>query len=103
MSHAMWLEENGDAGMVQVHFTNHLRHVAPGGVVDAKGATIRSVLMDVFARHPALKTYILDDQDRLRVHIAVFLDSEHIRGAETLERAVTPASELYILQALSGG
>jgi molybdopterin synthase sulfur carrier subunit len=89
--------------MAQVHFTNHLRHVAPNGSVDAQGDTIRAVLMDVFARHPSLKTYILDDQDRLRVHIAVFLDDEHIRGAQTLERAVRADSELYILQALSGG
>ncbi|MDX2144528.1 MAG: MoaD/ThiS family protein [Rhodospirillaceae bacterium] len=89
--------------MVQVHFTNHLRHVAPKGGVSAAGATIRAVLADVFARHPALKGYILDDQERLRVHIAVFLDGEHVRGPDTLERAVKPDSELYILQALSGG
>ena len=89
--------------MVQVHFTNHLRHVVPGGIVEATGATIRETLMDVFARHPSLKTYILDDQDRLRVHIAVFLDNEHVRGADSLERTVKPNSELYILQALSGG
>jgi sulfur-carrier protein len=89
--------------VVQVHFTNHLRHVAPGGMVEATGATIRATLMDVFAQFPALKTYILDDQDRLRVHIAVFLDNEHVRGADSLERAVKPNSELYILQALSGG
>jgi len=93
----------GGAHVVQVHFTSHLRHVAPGGVVTAAGATIRGVLMDVSARHPALKTYILDDQDRLRVHIAVFLDNEHIRGPETMDHAVRPTSELYILQALSGG
>jgi hypothetical protein len=89
--------------MVQVHFTNHLRHVAPGGAVEAAGATIRAVMADVFARHPALKGYILDDQERLRVHIALFLDNEHVRGADALERAVKPDSELYILQALSGG
>jgi sulfur-carrier protein len=97
------MRARGAYRVVQVHFTNHLRHVAPGGKLEAKGSSIRAVLMDVFARHPALKTYILDDQDRLRVHIAVFLDNEHIRGAEVLERAVKPNSELYILQALSGG
>ena len=89
--------------MVQVHFTDHLRHVAPDGVVEAKGATIREALTDVFARYPALRTYILDDQDRLRIHIAIFLDNQHVRGADSLERAVKPNSELYILQALSGG
>lgn len=88
--------------VVQVHFTNHLRHVAPGGAVEATGATVREVLADVFARHPAIKGYVLDDQGRVRVHIAVFLDNTHIRS-KILDHAVTPTSELYIMQALSGG
>ncbi|MDX2221321.1 MAG: MoaD/ThiS family protein [Rhodospirillaceae bacterium] len=89
--------------MVHVHFTNHLRHVAPTGGVAAAGATIGAVIDDVCARHPGLKTYILDDQGRLRIHIAVFLDGAHIRGPDVLKHAVQPESELYILQALSGG
>ena len=88
--------------MVRVHFTNHLRHVAPGGMVEANGSTIGAVLADVFARHPAVKGYVLDDQGRVRVHIAVFLDNTHIRR-DILDQPVTPTSELYILQALSGG
>jgi hypothetical protein len=89
--------------MVQVHFTNHLRHVAPMGGATAAGATIGAVIEDVCARHPGLRTYLLDDQGRLRLHIAVFLDGAHVRGPDVLNRAVQPESELYILQALSGG
>jgi len=88
--------------VVQVHFTSHLRHVAPDGAVDAHGQTIGAVLADVFARHPAARGYVLDDQGRVRVHIAVFLDGEHVRR-DILDRAVKPDSELYVLQALSGG
>jgi len=88
--------------VVQVHFTNHLRHVAPDGAVEGTGATVRDVLADVFARHPGIKGYVLDDQGRVRVHIAVFLDGQHLRR-DILDHAVTPASELYVLQALSGG
>lgn len=88
--------------MVQVHFTSHLRAVAPAGAVTAQGATIGAVLADVFARHPAAKGYVLDDQGRVRVHIAVFLDGEHVRR-DILDRSVKPDSELYVLQALSGG
>jgi len=92
----------GDARVVQVHFTAHLRHVAPAGAVAASGATVREVLADVFARYPQLRGYVLDDQGRVRVHIAVFLDGEHLRR-DILDRAVKPDSELYVLQALSGG
>ena len=88
--------------MVQVRFTNHLRHVAPGGAVEAVGATIRDVLSDVFAKHPAIKGYVLDDQGRVRVHIAMFLDNTHIRTG-ILDQPVKPDSELYVMQALSGG
>lgn len=88
--------------MVQVRFTNHLRHVAPPDGVSASGHTIRDVLADVFAHHPAIKDYVVDDQGRVRVHIAVFLDNQHIRR-DILDHRVRPDSELYILQALSGG
>ncbi len=48
--------------VVQVHFTSHLRNVAPNGPVEASGATVSEALADVFARHPGLKGYVLDDQ-----------------------------------------
>lgn len=88
--------------MAKVHFTSHLRHVAPDGAVDAQGATVAEALADVFARHPAVRGYVLDDQDRIRLHIAVFVDGRHVRR-DILETPLTPESELYVLQALSGG
>jgi molybdopterin synthase sulfur carrier subunit len=88
--------------MVQVHFTAHLRHVAPDGAVDAEGATVAAALADVFRRFPAVKTYVLDDQDRLRLHIAVFVDGTHVRK-DILSYPLRSDSELYVLQALSGG
>lgn len=88
--------------MPTVHFTSHLRHVAPPEPVAAAGVTVAEVLADVFARHPAVRGYVLDDQDRIRVHIAVFVDGLHVRR-DILAAPVAPDSEVYILQALSGG
>ena len=88
--------------MARVHFTAHLRHVAPDGAVEAQGETVAGALADVFARHPSVKTYVLDDQDRLRVHIAVFVDGTHVRK-DVLAYPVRDDSEVYVLQALSGG
>jgi len=68
----------------------------------AGGDTVGAALADVFARHPAVKSYILDDQDRLRTHIAVFVDGVHVRR-EILDYPLKSESEVYILQALSGG
>lgn len=85
-----------------VHFTAHLRHVAPPEPVAAAGDTLADVLADVFARHPAVRGYVLDDQDRIRLHIAVFVDGVHVRR-DILAAPVTPDSEVYVMQALSGG
>jgi hypothetical protein len=88
--------------MAKVHFTSHLRHVAPSEPVEAAGSTVADVLSNVFARHPAVRGYVLDDQDRVRLHIAVFVDGAHVRR-NILATPVTPTSEVYVLQALSGG
>ena len=88
--------------MAKVHFTAHLKHVAPPEPVEAAGATVADILSDVFARHPAVRGYVLDDQDRIRLHIAVFVDGTHVRR-NILATPVGTDSEVYVLQALSGG
>jgi molybdopterin synthase sulfur carrier subunit len=88
--------------MAKVHFTAHLRHVVPDGPVEAAGQTVAEALRDVFARHPSARGYVLDDQDRIRLHIAVFVDGVHVRR-DILAAPVRPDSEVYVLQALSGG
>ncbi len=88
--------------MAKVIFTAHLKSVAPGGAVDAPGGTVGAALAKVFADHPQLRGYVLDDQDRLRLHIAVFVDGVHARK-DALDQPLGPDSELYIMQALSGG
>ena len=88
--------------MAQVHFTAHRRHVAPAEAVEAAGGTVRETLNSVFGRYPGLRGYVLDDQDRLRLHIAVFVDGIHIRK-DILDHPLRSDSELYVLQALSGG
>jgi molybdopterin synthase sulfur carrier subunit len=88
--------------MAQVTFTAHLARIAPPAPVDAAGSTVAEALRDVFARYPALRGYILDDQDRLRLHIAIFVDGVHVR-ADALNYPLHAASDLHVLQALSGG
>jgi hypothetical protein len=90
------------AAMAQVTFTAHLARIAPPSPVPAAGDTVRTALFDVFSRYPALRGYILDDQDRLRLHIAVFVDGIHVRR-DILDYRLTTDSDLHVLQALSGG
>ncbi len=88
--------------MANVFFTAHLKSVAPDGAIVVDGHNVAEALRHVFGRYPMLRGYVLDDQDRLRLHIAVFVDGEHVRK-NMLDHPLRPDSELYIMQALSGG
>jgi hypothetical protein len=89
--------------VARVSFTPNLRrHLrTPEAVVP--GATVREALSAVFRDHPALRGYVLDDQGRLRQHVVVFVDGEQVRDREGLGDPIGPTSELFVLQALSGG
>jgi molybdopterin synthase sulfur carrier subunit len=71
-------------------------------MVEAAGETVSQALNAVFERYRPLRGYVLDDQGRLRLHIAVFVDGVHIRK-DILDHPLRADSELYVLQALSGG
>ena len=88
--------------MARVTFTSHLRRVAPQNTVTAPGGTVGEVLAQVFGSYPMLRGYVLDDQDRLRTHIAVFVDNVHLRS-DPLRHPVKEESDIYVMQALSGG
>jgi molybdopterin synthase sulfur carrier subunit len=86
-----------------VHFTTNLqRHVACPSVA-VEGATVVECLDRVFADNPRARGYVLDEHGAVRRHMNVFLDGEMIRDRERLTDAVMPASEIWVMQALSGG
>ena len=89
--------------MITVEFTSSLSHQtnAPRSSVD--GATVRECLQAVFAMYPALRGYVMDDQNAVRQHVVVFLDGTAIRDRRTQSDPVKPDSEIFVMQALSGG
>ncbi|MEZ5438561.1 MAG: MoaD/ThiS family protein [Lysobacteraceae bacterium] len=46
---------------------------------------------------------VLDEHGRIRHHVAVFIDGESIRSKSDLDVSLNEGSEVYIMQALSGG
>jgi hypothetical protein len=89
--------------MARVIFTRNIqRHVACPPA-DVAGATVAEVLAGVFAANPAARGYVLDDQGALRKHMALFVDGAAVADRERLSDPVGPASEIYVIQALSGG
>ena len=89
--------------MPRVVFTPNIqRHVAcPEAQAD--GASVREVFDAVFAVNTAARGYVLDDQGALRRHMAIFIDGQLIKDRTKLSDSVTPLSQVYVFQALSGG
>jgi len=89
--------------MVHIAFTANLqRHLdVPECLVSA--ATVREALVQVFGQQPRLRGYLLDDRGRLRQHVAIFVDGVQVRDRECLTDVVSENSEIYVVQALSGG
>jgi sulfur-carrier protein len=89
--------------MPTVRFTDNIqRHVAcPDRAVP--GGTVRAVLDAYFAGNERARGYVLDDQGRLRHHMAAFIDGRQIRDRDGLTDAVGPDATIDIFQALSGG
>lgn len=76
----------------------------PGEIaLDATGGTLTAALDAVFARHPKLRGYVLDEHGGVRHHVAIFIDGTAIADKHRLDIPVSQSTEIYILQALSGG
>jgi molybdopterin synthase sulfur carrier subunit len=89
--------------MARISFTQHLKTVGPVEQARYDGATLSEVLAAVARDFPRLPAYLLDDQGRLRRHIAVFVDGVMEPRDKALSRTLSPDSDVHIFQALSGG
>ena len=68
--------------------------------VEASGRTVGAVLDDLEGRYPGLRFRVIDEQDRIRPHIRIYVGSTPV---STLGAKVGAHDELHILAALSGG
>jgi sulfur-carrier protein len=89
--------------MARVAFTANLQRHLDAPVQSASGDCVRAVLDQVFAAHPRLRSYILDDQGRVRRHVSVYINADHITDRDRLTDPVNDHDEIFIFQALSGG
>jgi hypothetical protein len=89
--------------MAVVHFTSHLQSFVNCEPVEVVGETVGDALSAALAGRDQLRTYVLDDQGRLRRHVMIFVDGQMIADRIGLTEAVKSDSEIYIMQALSGG
>jgi hypothetical protein len=89
--------------MPRVQFTDNLTSQTEAPPCDVEGTTVRACLDAVFSRVPRLRGYVLDDQGAVRQHVVIFLDGEAIRDRGRQSDPVCTDSEIFVMQALSGG
>jgi hypothetical protein len=89
--------------LASIAFTPHLRAVGPTRTEVCAGGTVAEMLDALEPAYPRLKDYVLDDQGRLRKHVAVFVDGVMTPRDQALSLPLDPASHVYVFQALSGG
>ena len=89
--------------MAHISFTPNLQRHLDAAPREVAGDTVAAVLAEVFAVNPRLRSYLLDDQGRVRQHVLIFVDAEQIGDRRRLSDRVGADSEVYVVQALSGG
>ena len=89
--------------MPRVAFTPALERFLKIPPAAVEGETVAAALAAVFAAHPGLRGYILDDQGALRRHVAVYVNGAPARDRARLSDPVGTGDEIFVFQALSGG
>lgn len=68
--------------------------------VEATGATLADALADLDRQFPGFRFRVIDEQDRVRQHILIFVGGER---CEDVRCKVPEGAEIFIAGALSGG
>jgi molybdopterin converting factor small subunit len=68
--------------------------------VEAAGPTLEALLADLERQYPGVRFRMVDEQDRIRRHVRVFVNGDQVFE---LARPLRPSDEVVIVQALTGG
>jgi sulfur-carrier protein len=85
---------------MQVLIPTSLRSYTGRTRVEANGATLGEVLVDLDRRFPGIRFRMVDEQDRMRPNMRVFVDGKAVHD---LAQALRTGDDVNIVQALSGG
>jgi molybdopterin converting factor small subunit len=87
--------------VIRVIVPTQLRSYTAGrSEVNAAGTTLAEVLADLDRQFPGFRFRVIDEQDRIRRHIILFVGSER---QDDLGAPIRPDADVQIVGALSGG
>ena len=86
---------------MKLHVSSHLHHLTGGrSTLDVKGDSVDGVLVDLDRQFPGIRFRIVDEQDRIRPHLNIFVNANRVKSVHA---KVAPEDEVHVLAALSGG
>jgi molybdopterin converting factor small subunit len=85
---------------MKVLIPSSLRSYTERGATEASGATLAEVLEDLEHQYTGIRFRMIDEQDRIRRHIRIFVNGVQARD---LAQPLRGTDEVIIVQALSGG
>jgi molybdopterin synthase sulfur carrier subunit len=85
---------------MRVLIPSSLRSYTRASRVEATGATLAAVLADLDRQFPGVRFRMVDEQDRMRPNMRVFVNGV---GTSDMARPLRPTDDVAIVQALSGG
>ena len=85
---------------MKVLIPSALRSYTENGEAEASGDTLAAVLADLDRTYPGIRFRMIDEQERVRRNIRIFVNGEQVRD---LSQPLAATDEVIIVQALSGG
>lgn len=89
--------------MATVTFAQSIQSHVPVEPCEVSATTVREALEQVFAEHPRLRGYVLEDGGGVRKHVAVIVNGESVGDRQALSDPVQADADIFVMQALSGG
>jgi molybdopterin converting factor small subunit len=87
--------------IVTTRVASPLRSYTHGNaIVQAAGNTVREALADLDQRYPGMRFRMIDEQDRIRPHIRLYVNTHAV---EQLDHHMAQGDTLHLICALSGG
>jgi molybdopterin converting factor small subunit len=85
---------------MKVLIPSALRSYTEHSIAEADGATLAELLVDLDRRYTGIRFRMIDEQDRIRRHIRIFVNGDQVFD---LAQPLCASDEVVIVQALSGG
>ncbi len=87
--------------MNTVRVASPLRSYTAGAArLSAAGATVAQLLANLERAHPGMRFRMIDEQDRIRPHIRIFINTREVKS---LDEPLGEHDEVHLICALSGG